>query len=144
MADAVDPNAPVIAEFRAHGGKLGGPFEGGRMVLLHHVGRKSGKEFVAPVVYVESEDNDTTIYVIASKGGAPSNPDWYDNLTTAGRGTVEVGTETYPVQVDEVTGPERDRIYARQVERMAGFAEYEQKTKGIRTIPVLALTRVAD
>jgi deazaflavin-dependent oxidoreductase (nitroreductase family) len=141
MADANDWNGKIIEEFRANGGKVGGPFEGAPVTLLHHRGRKSGNEFVAPVMYLADDDHPDTIYVFASKAGAPTNPDWYYNLTSAADSSVEVGTETYPVDVDEVTGDDRDRIYAEQARRYPGFAEYEEKTAGVRTIPVLALRR---
>ncbi len=139
MAD--DWNAQIIAEFRANDGRVGGQFEGAPMVLLHHRGRKSGAEFIAPVMYLADEQDPATIYVFASKGGAPTSPDWYYNLTAAGTSTIEVGAETYPVRIEEVTGEARDRIYAEQARRYPGFAEYETKTAGIRTIPVLALHR---
>jgi deazaflavin-dependent oxidoreductase (nitroreductase family) len=74
--------------------------------------------------------------------GAPTDPDWYRNLVAAGRGAVERGTETYDVEVRELTGAERDDRFAEQARRYPGFAEYEKKTAGIRTIPVLELTRV--
>jgi len=136
-----DWNAKTIAEFRANGGRVGGPFEGAPVVLVHHRGRKSGREYVNPVMYLPDERNDSTIYVFASAGGAPSNPDWYFNLTAAGEGTVERGTETYDVAVREVTGNERNRIYDEQARRYPGFAEYAHQTAGIRTIPVLELQR---
>lgn len=135
-----DWNSKVIDEFRGNAGKVGGPFEGAPMLLVHHTGRKSGRDYVSPVMYQAGENG--RIYVFASKGGAPTNPDWYYNLTAAGSAAVEVGTETYPVKVVEVTGEERDRIYAEQARRYPGFADYEEKTKGVRTIPVLALDRV--
>ena len=141
MAELDDWNTRVIAEFRANGGKVGGNFEGAPVVLMHHVGRKSGKESVNPVMYLPDETDPATIYVFASKGGAPTHPDWYWNMTEAGTAVVEVGTETYPVTVRDVTGDERDTIYAEQASRYPGFAEYAVKTDGIRTIPVLALTR---
>jgi deazaflavin-dependent oxidoreductase (nitroreductase family) len=81
------------------------------------------------------------IYVFASKAGAPTNPDWYHNLTAAGDGSVERGTETYRVTVRELASAERDRIYAEQARRYPGFAEYERRTAGVRIIPVLELTR---
>ena len=142
MADVNDWNAKVIAEFRANGGKVGGNFEGAPVVLMHHIGRKSGKESVNPVMYLPDEADPTTIYVFASKGGAPTHPDWYWNMTEAGSAVVEVGTETYTVTVRDVTGEERDTVYAEQASRYPGFGEYAVKTEGIRTIPVLALTRV--
>jgi deazaflavin-dependent oxidoreductase (nitroreductase family) len=135
-----DWNGKVIEEFRANEGRVGGPFTGAPMVLLHHRGRKSGRELVAPMMYLPSE-NDDVFYVFASKGGAPTNPDWYHNLTTAGEGSVERGTETFPVTVREVRGDERDKLYDEQARRYPGFADYAKKTAGIRTIPVLELTR---
>jgi deazaflavin-dependent oxidoreductase (nitroreductase family) len=138
-----DWNTQIIEEFRANRGQVGGNFAGAPVTLLHHRGRKSGREFVAPVMYLADENDTDTMYVFASKAGAPTHPDWYHNLVAAGETTVEVGTEKFPVTVREVTGDERDRIYAEQARRYPGFAEYETKTAGIRTIPVLALTRAA-
>ncbi len=141
MSSSDDWNAQVIAEFRANGGRVGGNFEGAPMVLLHHRGRKSGRETVTPTLYLPDAEDAATIYIFASKGGAPSHPAWYYNLTTAGRAEVEIGTETFEVTVEEITGAERDRIYAEQARRYPGFAEYEVKARGVRTIPVLALRR---
>jgi deazaflavin-dependent oxidoreductase (nitroreductase family) len=139
-----DWNTQIIEEFRANGGHVGGNFAGAPMTLLHHRGRRSGREFVAPVMYLADESDLATVYVFASKAGAPTNPDWYDNLIAAGEATVEVGTQTFGVTVRELTGAERDRVYAEQARRYPGFAEYESKTAGVRTIPVLALTRKAS
>ena len=133
-------NDSAIAEFRANEGRLGGTFEGAPLVLVHHRGRTSGRDYVNPVMYLPDDDPDT-IYVFASKGGAPTNPDWYYNLVAAGEGTVERGTDTYPVTVRELTGKERDRIYDEQARRYPGFADYARRTAGVRTIPVLALRR---
>ena len=141
MADGDDWNARIIAEFRANEGRVGGPFEGAPVVLMHHVGRRSGKESVNPVMYLADDADPSTIHVFASKAGAPTHPDWYWNMTSAGSAVVEVGTETYDVTVRELEGEERDRVYAEQASRYPGFAEYEEKTAGIRVIPVLALTR---
>jgi deazaflavin-dependent oxidoreductase (nitroreductase family) len=137
-----DRNAKVIAEFRANKGRLGGMFEGAPVTLVHHRGRRSGREYVTPMMYLADDTEPATIYVFATKAGAPTNPDWYENLTSSGRGEAEVGTETYKVTVSELSGAERDRIYSRQVSRYPRFGEYEEKTAGIRTIPVLALRRV--
>jgi deazaflavin-dependent oxidoreductase (nitroreductase family) len=136
-----DWNEKVIEEFRANEGRVGGPFAGAPMVLVHHRGRRSGREMVSPMMYLPHETDDDVIYVIASKGGAPDNPGWYYNLTSAGTGSVERGTETYPVAVRELTGEERDRIFGEQARRYPGFAGYAEKTAGIRTIPVLELSR---
>ena len=141
MAETTDWNSKTIAEFRANQGRVGGPFEGAPMVLVHHRGRKSGREYVTPTMYLAHDADVDIIYVFATKGGAPTNPDWYYNLTAAGEGSVERGTETYQVTVGTLTGAERDRVYAEQARRYPGFAEYERQTAGIRTIPVLELTR---
>ena len=141
MSETLDWNAKTIAEFRANEGKVGGNFEGAPLVLVHHRGRASGREYVAPMMYLPDETQPDVIYVFATKGGAPTSPDWYHNLAAAGRGSVERGTETYEVTVRELTGPDRDRIYAEQAHRYPGFAEYARQTAGIRTIPVLELTR---
>ena len=136
-----DWNQNIVDEFHANEGRVGGPFEGAPMILVHHVGRTSGKEYVNPLVYLPGEGDDDSLYIFASKGGAPENPQWYRNVVAADQITVEVGASTFPVTVTELSGDERDRIYAEQVKRMPGFGEYEQKTQGIRTIPVLRLTR---
>ncbi|MDL9977946.1 nitroreductase/quinone reductase family protein [Microbacterium sp. ASV49] len=141
MSDASGWTDPTIAEFRANKGKVGGYFEGKHLVLMHHRGRKSGHERVTPAVYLPNEADPSSIYVFATKGGSPDNPGWYYNLVDAGTATVEVGEETYPVTVHEVTGADRDRIYAEQVRAVPSFGEYEVKTAGIRTIPVLELRR---
>jgi deazaflavin-dependent oxidoreductase (nitroreductase family) len=141
MSEAQDWNAKNIAEFRAKEGRIGGVFEGAPIVLLHHIGRKSGREHVTPVMYLPHETEPDIIYVFATRSGAPTNPDWYYNLTTAGDGSIERGTESYQVIIRELPGAERDRIYAEQARRYPGFAEYERKTAGIRTIPVLELSR---
>jgi deazaflavin-dependent oxidoreductase (nitroreductase family) len=134
-------NAKTIAEFRANEGQVGGIFEGAPMVLLHHRGRTSGREFVTPVMYLPHDGEPDSIYIFATKGGAPTHPDWYRNLSAAGEGTVERGTQAYKVSVRELAGAERDRVYAEQARRFPGFAEYERQTAGVRTIPVLELTR---
>jgi deazaflavin-dependent oxidoreductase (nitroreductase family) len=136
-----DWNAKTIAEFRANQGRVGGTFEGAPIVLIHHRGRQSGREYVTPAMYLPHDTGPDIIYVFATKAGAPGNPDWYRNLTAAGDGSVERGTETYKVTVRELAGAERDRIYAEQARRYPGFAGYERQTAGIRTIPVLELSR---
>jgi deazaflavin-dependent oxidoreductase (nitroreductase family) len=141
MPERSNWNQQIIDEFHANDGKVGGNFAGAPLVLVHHIGRKSGKEYVNPLAYLPKDDDHDTIYIFASKAGAPIDPDWYHNLVTAGQATVEVGTETYPVSVTEITGDERDRIYDKQVEQMPGFGDYAVKTEGIRKIPVLELKR---
>jgi deazaflavin-dependent oxidoreductase (nitroreductase family) len=141
MSDALDWNAKTIAEFRANEGRVGGSFEGAPMVLLHHRGRNSGREYVTPTMYLPHDTEPDIVYVFATKAGAPTNPDWYYNLTAVDHAAVERGTETYTVTVRELTGAERERRYAEQARRYPGFAEYERQTAGVRTIPVLELSR---
>ena len=138
-----DWNTGVNEEFRANEGRVSGPFAGAPLTLVHHRGRRSGDDHVAPMMYLQDEADPTVIYIFASKAGAPTHPDWYSTLTAAGTAQVEVGTQTYPVTVSELAGEERDRIFAEQARRYPGFAGYAEKTAGIRTIPVLALRRAA-
>src|SRR5919199_2972450 len=120
-----DWNTQIIEEFRANGGKVGGRFEGANMILVHHVGRRTGTERVNPLAYYPDGDS---IVVIASKGGAPTNPDWYHNLVAMDRTEVEVGTERFPVKVQEIEGAERDELWQRIAAAMPGFGEYQKNT----------------
>jgi deazaflavin-dependent oxidoreductase (nitroreductase family) len=133
-------NATIIEEFRSSGGKVGGFFEGATMLLLHSTGRRTGTERVHPLVYLP--DGDRWI-VIGSKGGSPSDPDWVRNLEANPDATIEVGTETIPVRATAILrdGPVRHELYARMVTRRPGFADYLEKTRGIRSIPVIVLER---
>jgi len=138
MSEPNDWNAKVIAEFRANEGRVGGPFEGGNIVLLHTIGRKSGVERVNPLAYFPDGDR---YVIIASKGGAPTNPDWYYNLLANPRVTIEVGTETFEADAVEITGEDHDLLWKRIVDVMPGFGEYQKNTE--RIIPLFALTRAA-
>jgi deazaflavin-dependent oxidoreductase (nitroreductase family) len=130
-------NQRIIDEFRANAGKVGGRFEGKTLLLLHTTGAKSGKERVNPAAYVRDGDK---YVVIASKGGAPTNPDWYFNILAHPRLTVEVGTETFPVEAKVIEEPERTRLYNKMVEMMPAFDDYRRNTT--RKIPVIELTPV--
>jgi deazaflavin-dependent oxidoreductase (nitroreductase family) len=140
MSDFDDMNKQVIEEFRANDGIVdaaaGGYFKGKPMLLLHATGARTGAEHTNPLLYLEEGDRR---YVFASKGGAPTNPDWYHNVVANPEVQVEVGTETYPARASVVTGDERDRIYAEVSRRMPQFGEYQENTA--RTIPVIALER---
>ena len=130
-----DFNAQIIDEFRTNGGKVGGMFEGTPLLLVHHVGAKSGQARVNPLAY--SRDGDRYV-IYASKGGAPHNPGWYHNLVANPQTTIEVGTDTVDVVASEAAGEERDRLFAAQAERSPQFAEYQANTS--RVIPVVILT----
>lgn len=131
-----DFNAAIIEEFRANGGTVGGNFDGAPMVIITTVGAKSGRPRPIPLVYLPDGDR---VVIFASKAGAPTNPDWYHNLKANPSVTVEIGDETYTAIAEEVTGAERDRLYAAQVAVMPGFQAYADSTT--RVIPVVALTR---
>jgi deazaflavin-dependent oxidoreductase (nitroreductase family) len=135
---AGDWNTGIIEEFRANEGRVGGPFANMTLLLLHHTGAKSGTERVSPVAYRTDGDR----YVIfATKGGSPTNPDWYHNLRAHPDATVEIGTDTFPVRARVAEGDERERLWTLQKEEFPGFAAYEQKTT--RQIPVIVLERVS-
>ena len=142
MATVAERNQPIVDDFRANEGRVGGGFTGAPMVLLHHRGRRTGEEYISPMMYLRDDSDPDTIYVFGSAGGRPHNPSWYYNATAAGTATVEVGIESYDVSVRDLTGEEHDRIFAEQARRYPAFADYEQRTAGIRTIPVLALRRL--
>ena len=132
-------NDATIKEFHSKAGKGVGPF-GDQLMLLTTVGARSGNERTSPVMY--HRDGERYV-VVASKGGAPDNPDWYNNLKANPVARVEVGTEmgteTFEVRASEAEGEERDRLYAERVAIAPGFGEYERQTS--RKIPVMILER---
>jgi deazaflavin-dependent oxidoreductase (nitroreductase family) len=129
-----DFNKQTIDEFRRNHGKVGGYFQGAPLLLLHTVGRRSGKSRVNPMMYLKEEDR---YLVFASKGGADTNPDWYYNLKAHPDARIEVGDQTLDVHAEEVTGRERDAIYKRQATLYPSFDSYQRGTR--RIIPVIAL-----
>ncbi|MEV6325177.1 nitroreductase family deazaflavin-dependent oxidoreductase [Nocardia sp. NPDC051787] len=132
----MDWNTRIIEEFRANQGKVGGPFAGRELLLLTTTGARSGLARTNPLAFIRDGDD---IVVIASKAGAPTNPDWFHNIRANPEVTLEIGTETVRATAIRITeGPERDRLYAAMVEVMPGFAEYQEKTD--RVIPVVKLT----
>ena len=143
MAEARGPrpargfNDRVIEDFRAHHGQITkGPFTGRSLLLLTTRGAKTGSQRTNPLAY--SRDGDR-IVVIASKGGAPTNPDWYRNLRANPRVIVEIGPERFEANASVATGAERRRLYDLQASKMPAFKEYEKRTA--REIPVVVLER---
>lgn len=129
-----DFNKAIIEEFRANEGKVGGHFEGATLLLLHTTGAKSGLPRINPLVYIA--DNERYV-VVASKGGAPSNPDWYHNIVANSEVSVEVGTEKFQAVATVSVEPERTQLYE-QVEAVnPGFTEYKNKTT--RIIPIITI-----
>jgi len=135
-ADVNDWNQRIIAEFRANGGHVGGPFEGAPMVLLTHTGAKTRTERTTPLMCLPNGDD---VVVFASKAGAPTNPDWYHNLLAHPEATIELGTETIPVHARVAEGAERDELWSRQKAAYPQFQGYEDATS--RVIPVVVLER---
>ena len=137
MSERDEWNRKIIEEFRANAGVVGGPFEGIPILLLRHRGARSGTERINPLAYRRDGDN----YVIfASKGGAPTNPDWYHNVRANPEVEIEVGTDSVKARARVAAGDERERLWTVQKQEFPGFADYEQKTE--RQIPVVVLEPV--
>jgi len=139
VPDINEFNRSIIEEFRANEGRVGGPFDGTPVLLLSTTGARTGQPRTTPVVYMPDGER---MIIFASKAGAPQNPAWYHNLVANPHATVEVGTETVPVEAEVLTGEERDRYFRRQADRYPIFDDYAGKTS--RTIPVIALERSSE
>lgn len=137
MSNPNERNMAIIQEFRANAGKVGGPFAGKSLLLLHTIGAKSGQARINPVACIRDGNR---LVIIASKGGAPTNPDWYYNILAKPLVSVETGTEQFQARASIAVEPERTRLYNQMVEMMPGFAKYQRKTT--RVIPVVILTPV--
>ena len=129
-----DFDANVIKEFRANGGQVPGWDEKWQLLLLHHVGARSGTERINPLVFQGVGDS---YAIFASKGGAPDNPDWFHNLMAHPETKIELGDKTVEVTARVAEGSERHDIWERQKATLGNFAEYEAKTD--RQIPVVVL-----
>jgi deazaflavin-dependent oxidoreductase (nitroreductase family) len=132
-----DWNRGVIDEFRANEGRVAS-FARQPLLLLTHTGARTGTRRTNPLAYFRDGER---YIVVASKGGAPSNPDWYYNLLANPRATIEVGTEHLEVIADPADPAERARLWAMITERNPAFKGYEKRTR--RTIPVVILTPVS-
>jgi deazaflavin-dependent oxidoreductase (nitroreductase family) len=131
-------NDDVIAQFREYGGEIKeGIFKDAPILLLTTVGARTGKAYLAPLVYLPDGDR---YVIIASKGGAPTHPAWYHNLLANPIVTVEVGREKFTARATPVEGAERRRLYDAQAALRPAFARYERMTT--REIPVVVLERV--
>ena len=131
-------NQKIIEEFRANDGKVGGQFERATLLLLTTTGAKSGQARTLPLAYFADAGH---IYIVASKAGAPSNPDWYYNLLAHPDVTVEIGSETFEATATVLEREERDTVFAKIAAMAPGFGEYQTKTS--RVIPVVELVRKA-
>jgi len=138
MSDYNNFNQQIIDEFRANGGKVGGQFAGASMLLLTTTGAKSDQPRTGPLVYTTDSDS---MMVLASKGGAPTNANWFYNLVTNPIVTVERGAEQFQACAMVRQEPERTRLFNQVAAIMPGFAEYQRNTP--RQIPVVVLEKLA-
>jgi deazaflavin-dependent oxidoreductase (nitroreductase family) len=136
MTEGQDRNRKLMESFRASRDKGELPLDGRPLVILTTTGARSGKLHATPLRVFFDGDR---IFVIASKGGAPSNPDWFRNLLAHPEVTVEVGKETFKAQAVITAGEERDRLWAYATATEPAFAEYQ--AKATRQIPVIILER---
>ena len=136
MNNANEWNKAIIEEFRANGGKVGGQFANMSLLLLHTTGAKSSLSRINPVAYIA---DGRRFAVVASKGGAPTHPDWYYNIVAKPEVSVEVGAERFQAHATIAAEPERTQLYEKMATANPGFAEYQRNTK--RVIPVIILTR---
>jgi deazaflavin-dependent oxidoreductase (nitroreductase family) len=134
--DLNDFNAAIVEEFHANGGKVGGPFEGADLLLLHTTGAKTGKPRLSPLAYLTI---DGKMLIVGSYAGAPKDPAWVHNLRAQPKAHIEVGTDEYDVAVRELPLDERNDLYDKIVAVAPGFGEYQAKTS--RVIPLFELTR---
>jgi len=134
----LDFNRSVIEEFRANNGRVGGMFEGARLLLLTTTGARSGEPHTVPLGALP--DGERTL-VIASAMGADRHPAWYRNILADPEVTVEDGLFVQRARAEVLEGEERDRLFARAVEADPGWADYQARTS--RVLPVVALTTVS-
>jgi deazaflavin-dependent oxidoreductase (nitroreductase family) len=134
---ASDFNTEMIEEFRANGGRVGGPWAGTTLILIHHIGARSGTERVTPLGC--SPQGDGRFAIVASNGGSRAHPDWYYNLKASPRIRVEVGTQTFTVLAEELDGTARADLWPKLVAQYPSIGEYQARTA--RQIPVFLLTR---
>jgi deazaflavin-dependent oxidoreductase (nitroreductase family) len=132
-------NRNIVEEFRANAGVVGGPFEGGTLLLLHTTGAKSGQPRLSPLAYLTVDDK---MLIVGSYAGAPKDPAWVHNLRANPRARIEVGTDEYDVDVRELSAAERDAAYPKVVEVAPVFADYQANTT--RAIPLFELTRAPN
>ena len=136
-AAADDFNAKIIEEFRANEGRVGGPWAGTALILIHDIGAKSGIEHVTPLGSFPQPDGQYVI--VASNGGSPTHPDWYHNLKANPGINVEVGIQTFTVLAEELTGTARAEVWPKLVAEVPRVGELQARVT--RRIPVFILTR---
>ena len=130
-------NTSVIEEFRANAGRVGGPLAGTMIILVHHIGARSGTERVIPLAY--SPQGDGRFVIVATNGGSSTHPDWYHNLKANPRIKVEVGTRAFTALAEELDDTARAAIWPSLIAQSASVGEFQSRTT--RKIPVFILTR---
>jgi deazaflavin-dependent oxidoreductase (nitroreductase family) len=130
-------NAKIVEEFRARGGYVEGPLADFHLMLVHHIGARSGVERVVPLVYFATSEGRWLI--IASNGGSRTHPAWYYNLRANPRVTVELGTEAFREMAEELDAEARCSVWPTIVEQSPAAGQFQRTTP--RTIPVFMLTR---
>jgi deazaflavin-dependent oxidoreductase (nitroreductase family) len=138
LPDINEINARLVEEFRAHSGEVAGMPEGIVILLLHHLGARTGIERVNPLAYQRVGDS---YAIFASANGGTAHPDWYFNLKSNPTASIEIGTDVVEVSARELGGVERAAVWRQQVKQAPMFSEYEERTEGIREIPVFLLER---
>ena len=134
---ASDYNTKITEEFRANQGRVGGPWADTTLILIHHIGAKSGIERVTPLAC--SPQGDGRFAIVASNGGSPAHPVWYHNLKANPRITVEAGAQTFTVVAEELDGTARAEMWPRLVAWAPNLGDFQARTA--RQIPVFMLTR---
>ena len=149
--DHVDRNWPLVSRlmgahtfvYKASGGRLGHRFPillGAPMLLLDHVGAKSGTKRTSPLLYIPIGNGSDDVFIVASKGGYPKHPAWFHNLKANPDTNVQIGREHRVVHARVATAPERERLWPKAVELYPNYAAYQRRSKG-REIPLVILER---
>jgi deazaflavin-dependent oxidoreductase (nitroreductase family) len=137
VGEGSDYNTQIINEFRANGGRVGGPWAGTTLILIHHIGARSRAERVTPLGCFSQPGG--RFVIVASSGGSPTHPNWYYNLKANPKITVEVGAQTFTVLADELAGAARAELWPKLVAEYPTVGEHQAKTT--RQFPVFLLTR---
>jgi F420H(2)-dependent quinone reductase len=126
-----------VLTYRLTRGLMGGSFRGIPILLLNHVGRRSGKWRTSPLSYLPDGED---MVVVGSRGGSHRHPGWFLNLREMDETTVEVGGRTIPVSVKVATPAQRRRLWPKVVDLYGGYERYQERTD--REIPLVILSPI--
>jgi deazaflavin-dependent oxidoreductase (nitroreductase family) len=132
-------NEEVVAAFRRNGGRVGGWLEGTPVVLVHHIGARSGIEYVTPVAYQSLLGG---LVIVGSNGASPVDPGWCHNLRAHPRIDVELGTGTFPMRARELDDAARAEIWPALVAGAPTLGKYQ--AQATRRFPVFLLTHESE